>query len=118
MIKICKTNPSYFQDPLADVSTGIYMEFDNGNNISIQWGRGNYGSYRDSDPRPKTSTAEVLISHETIKRNHPIQPMGWCDSDMVAALIYQTSTMTFGELVEKYGTKDNKDISYSEEYLK
>ncbi len=102
MIKICKTNPNYFQDPLAEESTGIYMEFDNGNNISIQWGRGNYGSYRDSDPKPETSTAEVLISNNNIN-GYPIDVMGWCDSDMVAMLMFQTSTMSFEELVEKYG---------------
>jgi len=102
MIKICKTNPNYFQDALAEESTGIYMEFDNGNNISIQWGRGNYGSYRDSDPKPETSTAEVLISNNNIN-GYPIGVMGWCDSDMVAMLMFQTSTMSFEELVEKYG---------------
>ncbi len=112
MIKICKTNPNYFQDSLAEESTGIYMEFDNGNNISIQWGRGNYGSYRSDDPKSQTATAEVLISHETIINDFPIQPMGWCDSDMVAELIYQTMSMTFEELVEKYGKKENKDTSY------
>ena len=36
MIKICKTNNNYPQDPLTEESTGIYMEFDNGNNISIR----------------------------------------------------------------------------------
>ena len=112
MIKICKTNPNYFQDPLAEESTGIYMEFDNGNSISIQWGRGNYGSYRDSDPKPETCSAEVLISHIDVKRDFPIQPMGWCDSDMVATLIYQTSTMDFWELVSKYGEKESCERGY------
>ena len=111
MIKICKTNQNYFQDPLAEESTGIYMEFDNGNNISIQWGRGNYGSYRDSDPKPETFSAEVLISH--VDREHddfPIDPMGWCDSDMVARLMFQTATMEFWELVKKYGKNESCEI--------
>jgi len=110
MIKVCKSNPNYFQDPLAEESTGIFMEFDNGNNISIQWGRGNYGSYRDSDPKPETYSAEVLISHTDIDRDFPIDVMGWCDSDMVARLIFQTSTMDFWELVKKYGKKESCEI--------
>ncbi len=109
MIKICKTNPNYFQDPLTEESTGIYMEFDNGNNISIQWGRGTYSSHRDCDPKPETYSAEVLISHTDIERDFPIEPMGWCDSDMVARLIHQTATMTFWELVKKYGKKESCD---------
>lgn len=110
MIKICKTNPNYFQDPLAEESTGIYMEFDNGNNISIQWGNGNYGSYRDSDPKPETYSAEVLISHTDHEEDFPIKPMGWCDSDMVARLIHQTATQDFWELVQKYGKKESCEI--------
>jgi len=109
MIKICKTNPNYFQDPLANESTGIYMEFDNGNNISIQWGCGNYGSYRDSDAKPETYSAEVLISNTNIE-DFPIDVMGWCDSDMVARLIHQTATMEFWELVKKYGRKESCEI--------
>jgi len=109
MIKICKTNPNYFQDPLTEESTGIYMEFDNGNNISIQWGRGNYGSYRESDPKPETSTAEVLICNSKVV-DFPIQPLGWCDSDMVARLMHQTATMSFEDLVRKYGKKESCEI--------
>ena len=110
MIKICKTNPNYFQDPLSEESTGIYMEFDNGNTISVQWGRGNYGSYRDSDPKQETYSAEVLISHVDRDKDFPIDPMGWCDSDMVAILIFQTSIMSFDELVKKYGKKESCEI--------
>jgi len=109
MIKICKTNTNYFQDPLTEESTGIYMEFDNGNNISIQWGRGNYGSYRDMVPKPETSTAEVLICNSEVV-DFPIQPLGWCDSDMVARLMHQTATMEFRELVKKYGKKESCEI--------
>ena len=108
MIKICKTNNNYFQDPLAEESTGIYMEFDNGNNISIQWGRGTYSSHRDEKARPETSTAEVLICNSEVV-DFPIHPLGWCDSDMVARLIHQTSTMPFEDLVRKYGKKESCD---------
>ena len=108
MIKICKTNSTYGVDPLAEESTGIYMEFDNGNNISIQWGRGTYSSHRDGEAKPETSTAEVLICNSEVV-DFPIHPLGWCDSDMVAELIYQTSTMTFKDLVRKYGEKESCD---------
>ena len=108
MIKICKTNPNYFQDPLTEESTGIFMEFDNGNNISIQWGRGTFSSYRYGEVKPETATAEVLICNSEVV-DFPIHPLGWCDSDMVAELIHQTSTMPFEDLVRKYGKKESCD---------
>ena len=109
MIKICKTNSNnYPQDTLTEESTGIFMEFDNGNNISIQWGRGTYSSHRDEEARPLTSTAEVLICNSEVV-DFPIQPLGWCDSDMVAELIHQTSTMSFEDLVQKYSKKESCD---------
>lgn len=108
MIKICKTNNNYFQDPLAEESTGIFMEFDNGNNISIQWGRGTYSSHRGEEARPLTSTAEVLICNSEVV-DFPIQPLGWCDSDVVAVLINEASSMSFEELVRKYGKKESCD---------
>ena len=104
MIKICKTNTNYFQDPLAEESTGIFMEFDNGNNISIQWSRGTYSSHRDGEASSETSTAEVLICNSRVV-DFPIHPLGWCDTGMVAELIHQTSTMSFEDLVRKYGEK-------------
>ena len=100
MIKICKTKPNYLQEE----STGIFMKFDNGNTISIQWGKGTYGSYRDVKARPETITAEVLISNVDVE-GFPIDPIGWCDSDKVAKLIYQASTYSFEDLVENYSGK-------------
>ena len=73
----------------------------NGNQISIQWGKGCYGSYRDSNPNPQTSTAEVLITNSSVD-GCPIEPMGWCDSDMVALLIFQASNLTWDNIVKKY----------------
>ena len=108
MIKICKTNNNYFQDPLTEESTGIFMEFDNGNNISIQWGRGTYSSHRDGELKPETSTAEVLICNSEVV-DFPLQPLGWCDSDVVAVLINEASTMSFEDLVRKYGKKESCD---------
>ena len=103
MIKICKTNNSYFQDPLQEESTGIFMKFHNGNTISIQWGKGTYGSYRDEAAKPETLTAEVLISNVDVEGgNFPIQPIGWCEADEVAKLIYQASTFSFEDLIEEY----------------
>ncbi len=99
MIKICKTNKHGIahqhmvgKDSLE--STGIFMEFDNGNNISIQWGRGTYSSHRDGEAKPETSTAEVLICNSEVV-DFPIQPLGWCDSDVVAVLINEASSMSF-----------------------
>jgi|TARA_B110000879_G_scaffold108879_1_gene146124 hypothetical protein len=104
MIKICKTNTNSFQDPLFEESTGVFMTFDNGNQISIQWGKGCYGSYRNSNPNPQTSTAEVLITNSSVD-GCPIEPMGWCDSDMVALLIFQASNLTWDNIVKKYNDK-------------
>lgn len=113
MIKICKTNKHGIanlhmvgKDSLE--STGIFMKFSNGNNISIQWGRGTYSSHRDGEAKPETSTAEVLICNSEVV-DFPIQPLGWCDSDMVAVLINEASTMSFEDLVRKYGEKESCD---------
>tara|TARA_R110000824_G_scaffold92959_2_gene225131 strand:- start:217 stop:549 length:333 start_codon:yes stop_codon:yes gene_type:complete len=108
MIKICKTNTNHGRIPIGEESTGIFMEFDNGNNISIQWGRGTYSSHRDGEARPETSTAEVLICNSRVV-DFPIHPLGWCDTGMVAELIHQTSTMSFEDLVRKYGEKESCD---------
>ena len=113
MIKICKTNKygianlhTVGKDSLE--STGVFMKFSNGNNISIQWGRGTYSSHRDGEPSPLTSTAEVLICNSEVV-DFPIHPLGWCDSDMVAVLINEASTMSFEDLVRKYGEKESCD---------
>tara|TARA_B110000285_G_scaffold226610_1_gene286650 strand:- start:749 stop:1087 length:339 start_codon:yes stop_codon:yes gene_type:complete len=111
MIKVCKTNTDMFQDPLAEESTGVFMKFNNGNTISIQWGRGTYSSHR-SNPRPlsSTATAEVLLSND-IQNEDFLNPLGWCDSDMVAELIHQASTMTWEELTNKY----NEEVEVRDE---
>ena len=102
MIKICKTNINIFQDQLAEESTGIFMKFSNDNTISIQWTRGTYSSHRNEQQlKSFTATAEVLLSND-LKTGDFLEPLGWCDSDMVAELIHQASTMTWEELYNKY----------------
>lgn len=111
MIKICKTNFNYFQDPLAEESTGVFMKFNNGNTISIQWARGTYSSHRNEQQlKSFTATAEVLLSND-LQNEDFLEPLGWCDSDMVAELIHQASTMTWEELTNKY----NEEVEVRDE---
>lgn len=104
MIKTNSTYNNWLVDPTTLVATGFVMRFDNGNTISIQWGKGCYGSYKESEAKDYTFTAEVLIGNENVKTaDSLIQSIGWCDSDIVASLIHEAATLDFEELEKKYG---------------
>lgn len=104
MIKTNSTYNNWLVDPTTLVPTGFVMRFDNGNTISIQWGKGCYGSYRNEDAKDHTFLAEVLIGNENVEiADSLIEPMGWCDSDMVASLIHEAATLDFEELEKMYG---------------
>lgn len=104
MIKVSSTYNNWLPGPPTQVPTGFFMRFDNGNTISIQWGKGCYGSYKESDAKDYTFTAEVLIGNVNVKTvDSLIQSIGWCDSDIVASLIHEAATLDFEKLVKKYG---------------
>ena len=77
-------------------STGIFMEFENGNSISIQWGKGTYSSHRDcNEAKNETASAEVCIGNKGVDWNDILDPIGWCGANEVASLIFIASTMEY-----------------------
>ena len=106
MSKIEINENSFFNEEKMQIDknfSGIYMTFDNGNTISIQWGMGNYSSTRTvKKPTPKCTSAEVAIWDENdewarIDETEGIVK-GWVDPDEIAKLIFITSTNTISEI--------------------
>ena len=77
-------------------STGIFMEFENRNIISIQWGKGTYSSHRDCDEaKNETVSAEVCVGNKDVDWDDFLDPIGWCEVEEVALLIFIASTMEY-----------------------
>ena len=100
---------------LATRNKGFRMGFDNGFEISVQWGPGNYCERKDEDfnkPQEErfweSRTAEIAIFDS--KDNSMItlgedNVDGWLTSDKVAKVITMVSlAKTKNEITEKYKT--------------
>ena len=100
---------------LATRNKGFRMGFDNGFEISVQWGPGNYCERKDEDfDKPQeerfweSRTAEIAIFDS--KDNSMItlgkdNVDGWLTSDKVAKVITMVSlAKTKNEITEKYKT--------------
>ena len=100
---------------LATPNKGFRMGFDNGFEISVQWGPGNYCERKDEDfDKPQeerfweSRTAEIAIFDS--KDNSMItlgkdNVDGWLTSDKVAKVITMVSlAKTKNEITEKYKT--------------
>ena len=92
MIKINEGSKS-MDDLETQVPSGIWMTFENGNTISIQFGWGNYSSNRE-ESHPEATSAEIAIWNTDNKWYEFEQDTvkGWCDADEVAKWIYFAST--------------------------
>ena len=100
---------------LATRNKGFRMEFDNGFEISVQWGPGNYCERKDEDfDKPQeerfweSRTAEIAIfdskddSMITLGKDNVD---GWLTPDKVAKVITMVSlAKTKNEITEKYKT--------------
>ena len=100
---------------LATRNKGFRMGFDNGFEISVQWGPGNYCERKDEDfnkPQEErfweSRTAEIAIfdskddSMITLGKDNVD---GWLTSDKVAKVITMVSlAKTKNEITEKYKT--------------
>ena len=100
---------------LATRNKGFRMEFDNGFEISVQWGPGNYCERKDEDfDKPheerfwESRTAEIAIfdskddSMITLGKDNVD---GWLTPDKVAKVITMVSlAKTKNEITEKYKT--------------
>ena len=83
----------------SNYNKGFNLRFDNGHAISVQWGKGNYCSNRDTNDDSiketnwEASTAEVLIYSPDeeidgkIDFGEPGNILGWMNSDEVGQLI-------------------------------
>lgn len=88
MIKI-NNNFKSIDDLKTKIPSGIQMNFDNGNTISIQFGFGNYGSNRGKSDS-QTLTAEVAIwdDGDNWHQFEGDTVEGWCNADEVAKWIH------------------------------
>ena len=106
---------------IASYNKGFSMKFDNGLEISVQWGTMNYcskkgkGQWDEStkDTRWKSSSAEIAIFNnnvtdaDALDNNDMIafadeSVKGWCSADFVAEIIFKTSTArNFDELQQQ-----------------
>ena len=84
-----------------NTNSGVSMKFDNGNTISIQWGRGTYSSNKlkdINDCTQKSMTAEVMI----FNGDESLDPWGWLDSNKVAKLIAYVSTTKWDDIYNEF----------------
>jgi hypothetical protein len=83
---------------VSNSNRGFCLKFENGYNISVQWGKGNYCSNRDMEEFvPKGSnesaTAEVLVFSDDPEKDNLIyfasadNIIGWATSEDVAFMI-------------------------------
>jgi len=92
---------------IGNKSKGFCMTFDNGFEISVQWGTMNYCSNKgqggvnehEITDKWKSPTAEIMISHATPNNNDNIdlgngdKVAGWLSTDTVAKLIGVVSSV-------------------------
>ncbi len=77
---------------------GFTMEFENGNTISVQFGRGNYCvNQNDSEGKHYSADAEIAIWNSENKWYDfgADTVRGWCTPDEVAKWIHFASTTKF-----------------------
>ena len=100
---------------LATRNKGFRMEFDNGFEISVQWGPGNYCERKDEDfDKPQeerfweSRTAEIAIFNskdDSMVTLGEDKVDGWLTPDKVAKVITMVSlAKTKNEITEKYKT--------------
>ena len=95
---------------IGNKSKGFCMTFDNGFEISVQWGTMNYcsrkndGAWDEStkDTRWKSSTAEIAIFNNNVTDEDALSGKdmivfadetvkGWVNADLVAEIMFKTS---------------------------
>ena len=106
---------------IASYNKGFSMTFDNGFEISVQWGTMNYcsrkndGAWDEStkDTRWKSSTAEIAIFNNNVTDADALNGKdmivfadetvkGWVSADFVAEIMFKTSTAeNFDELQQQ-----------------
>jgi len=110
---------------IASYNKGFSMKFDNGLEISVQWGTMNYcskkgeGQWDEStkDTRWKSSTAEIAIFNNNVTdadalngkdmvvfENDSVK--GWCSADFVAEIIFKVSTATDFDALQQQVTNE------------
>ena len=106
---------------IASYNKGFSMKFENGIEISVQWGTMNYCSRKNDgdwdesmkDTRWKSSTAEIAVFNnnatdaDSLDGNDMIMfadesVKGWCSADLVAEIMFKTSSaVDFKELQQQ-----------------
>jgi hypothetical protein len=89
---------------ISNDNRGFCLKFENGYNISVQWGKGNYCSNRDKgefipEGRNVSATAEMLIFSDDKKKDELLDfqdfdtnIIGWLTSEDIGHIIGLLST--------------------------
>ena len=110
----------------ASYNKGFSMTFNNGFEISVQWGTMNYcskkgdGEWDEStrDTRWKSSTAEIAIFNTNVTDADALSGndmiafandtvKGWVSTDFVAEIIFKVSTANSFEELQQQVTNEN-----------
>ncbi len=78
-----------------DETRGFHIEFSNGWNVSVQWGRGTYSENYNSTTGGPSATAEVWSWNEETKERYPESPEAYQTPEEVARFISIVSQKDF-----------------------